>query len=181
MKEKILQLRSEGKSYKEIVNILGCSSGTVAYHCGAGQKQKSIKRQQDNRKESVISSRVDHFQSTKRIRTKSDDFQRERLRGTGKLGERNIKFKWKDVIEKHGWETNCYLTGRKIDLKQPLTYQFDHIVPIGRGGESCLENLGITCQEANQAKANLEIANFLALCQEILLHHGYKVEKPFSR
>lgn len=33
MKENILKLRKEGKSYNEIRNILGCSKGTISYHC----------------------------------------------------------------------------------------------------------------------------------------------------
>jgi DNA-binding CsgD family transcriptional regulator len=32
-KEKILELREEGKSYREIVTMLGCSRATVSYHC----------------------------------------------------------------------------------------------------------------------------------------------------
>ena len=31
--EKILSLREEGKSYKEITKILGCAMSTVSYHC----------------------------------------------------------------------------------------------------------------------------------------------------
>ncbi len=42
MKEQILQLRSEGKSFREIQNILGCSRGTISYHCSEGQKEKSL-------------------------------------------------------------------------------------------------------------------------------------------
>lgn len=41
MKEEILKLRSEGKTYNEIKEILGCSKGTISYHCGFGQKEKS--------------------------------------------------------------------------------------------------------------------------------------------
>lgn len=33
MKDKILELRQEGKSYNEIRKILGCSKGTISYHC----------------------------------------------------------------------------------------------------------------------------------------------------
>ena len=33
MKEKILTLRNDGKTYDEIVQILGCAKSTVAYHC----------------------------------------------------------------------------------------------------------------------------------------------------
>ena len=41
MKEDILKLREEGKSYREISKLLGCSKGSVSYHCGKGQKEKA--------------------------------------------------------------------------------------------------------------------------------------------
>lgn len=44
MKSEILKLREAGKSYKEICDALGCSKGTVSYHCGRGQKQKTRDR-----------------------------------------------------------------------------------------------------------------------------------------
>ena len=31
--EKIISLRKEGKTYKEITKILGCAMSTVSYHC----------------------------------------------------------------------------------------------------------------------------------------------------
>ena len=37
-KEKIIQLRSEGKTYNQIVEILGCSKGTIAYHLSESVK-----------------------------------------------------------------------------------------------------------------------------------------------
>lgn len=40
-KENILRLRAEGKSYSEIAKELGCSKGTVSYHIGFGQKEKT--------------------------------------------------------------------------------------------------------------------------------------------
>ena len=43
-KESILKLHAEGKTYTEIQKILGCSKGTISYHVGDGQKQKSLKR-----------------------------------------------------------------------------------------------------------------------------------------
>jgi DNA-binding CsgD family transcriptional regulator len=33
LKSKILKLRKEGKTYKEIKYILGCSKGTISFHC----------------------------------------------------------------------------------------------------------------------------------------------------
>lgn len=43
-KDSILKLRAEGKTYDEISLILECSKGTIAYHCGDGQKEKARKR-----------------------------------------------------------------------------------------------------------------------------------------
>jgi transposase len=43
-KNKIIQLYKEGKSYREIQGILGCSKGTIAYHLGPGQKDKTRER-----------------------------------------------------------------------------------------------------------------------------------------
>lgn len=50
MKENILTLRAQGKSYSEIEKELGCSLSTIAYHCGEGQKQKRFLRNRMDRK-----------------------------------------------------------------------------------------------------------------------------------
>lgn len=44
MKEKILQLRSEGKTYNEIKKKLGVSKSTISYHCSPTVKQKQRER-----------------------------------------------------------------------------------------------------------------------------------------
>lgn len=48
-KEKIIELKSQGKSYRDIQKILGCSKSTIAYHLGEGQKQKTRDRTNRNR------------------------------------------------------------------------------------------------------------------------------------
>lgn len=50
MKQRILELRAEGKTYDEIVEIVGCSKGTVAYHCGEGVKAKYLIRRNSSRR-----------------------------------------------------------------------------------------------------------------------------------
>lgn len=40
MKEEIIKLRNQGKTYRDIKEELGCSLGTIAFHCGEGQKEK---------------------------------------------------------------------------------------------------------------------------------------------
>ena len=59
IKEKILKLRLEGKSYNEIHELLGCSKATISYHCmrnnlndiGLVKGKKLTKEEQDNLKE----------------------------------------------------------------------------------------------------------------------------------
>ena len=59
IKEKILKLRLEGKSYNEIHELLGCSKATISYHCmrnnlndiGLVKGKKLTKEDQDNLKE----------------------------------------------------------------------------------------------------------------------------------
>lgn len=173
MKEKILQLRSEGKSYNEIKKLLGCSKGTISYHCGEGQKEKNRQREISRRKETVICQRVECFQlDKKRAKYKIEGFQREH-----RLGKKNVVFRWQDVIQKFGWDTICYLTGRQVNLRDTKSYNFDHKVPRSRGGSLAIENLGILCKEVNAAKNNMMIDEFIALCKEVLEFNGYDVRK----
>lgn len=176
MKEKILELRNQGLSYNQIAKQLGCSKGTVSYHLGEGQKTKTATRKRESRKKTVISKRVENFQYDRRIKDKAEDFQRERYNGR-KRGKRSLVFRWKDVIAKFGWETTCYLTGRKIKLREPTTYHFDHIMPVSKGGTNEFTNLGICCKDANMAKNNLSKKELIQLCRDILEYNGYRVVK----
>ena len=51
MKEKIYELRAKGYSYRMIEKELGCSKGTISYHLGAGQKEKTNANTRRNRKQ----------------------------------------------------------------------------------------------------------------------------------
>jgi DNA-binding CsgD family transcriptional regulator len=48
-KEQIEALRAQGLTYPEIQDQLNVSKGTIAYHLGEGQKEKTLKRQNDAR------------------------------------------------------------------------------------------------------------------------------------
>ena len=50
MKDQILKLRQEGKTYNEIKSILGCSKGTISYYLGKNQKEKTDERRKRRRK-----------------------------------------------------------------------------------------------------------------------------------
>jgi hypothetical protein len=49
IKEQIIELKNSGRTYKQIQDKLGCSKGTISYHLGVGQKQKTIDRKRDRR------------------------------------------------------------------------------------------------------------------------------------
>jgi hypothetical protein len=49
VKEDILRLRAEGKSYRQIQVILGCSMGTISYHCDGVLKAKVLEKNLTNR------------------------------------------------------------------------------------------------------------------------------------
>lgn len=49
MRERILKLREEGKTYDEIAKILGCSKGSIAYHAGKGVKARHLLKQKERR------------------------------------------------------------------------------------------------------------------------------------
>ena len=44
MKDKILELRAAGYTYDQIKEAVGCSKGTIAYHCSSEQKDKTLDR-----------------------------------------------------------------------------------------------------------------------------------------
>lgn len=166
MKDKIIHLRNEGKSYSEIQKELGCSKGSISYHCGDGQKEKYKQRLKSSRK---------HLHAI--LKRKKDNFSIFRGKRFVKGKRESLTFSSKEFIHKLESNPFCYLTGRKIDLWQPKTYQCDHIMPLSRGGNSNLDNLGLTCKEANMAKSGMTKEEFLLLCQEVLLYNGYTVIK----
>lgn len=166
MKDKIIQLRREGKSYRDIQLELGCSRGTISYHCGKGQKEKTINRYRSYRKtlNGILKRKKDNFTC---------------IRGNRKSPGRRESSLFSASEFKNKLESNpiCYLTGRKIDLLKPKTYQCDHIQPVSKNGINTLENMGLVCKVANQAKADMTVDEFLKLCKEVLEHNGYTVSR----
>ena len=182
MKDQILKLRDEGKSYREIKRILGCSSSTIAYHCGEGQKEKTQNRLRKRRKNDPIQVKIESFKdvqaypSKRKLYDKVRDYRRPEKYNV--IGEQVVeKFSKNEVLAKFGDNPICYLTGRPIDFNKPRTYSLDHVVPVSKGGQFTLANMGLTCKEANKAKDDLAIEELLKLCVDILTHNGYNVEK----
>jgi len=54
IKEKILELRSQKKTYDEIVEILNCAKSTVAWHCSDKVKESAKKYKNTSRRDFTI-------------------------------------------------------------------------------------------------------------------------------
>ena len=125
-----------------------------------------------------------------RIRASINKFRFNKKKGK-RTGYINMtKYGYKEVMEKIGIKEDalericeltkeespkCYLTGRTINLQDTKSWNFDHITPKAQGGTGNLDNMGIACKDANQAKGSLTVEETLHLCKEILEHHGYNI------
>ena len=178
MREKILELKAQGKTYKQICDELNVSKGTVSYYCGDGQKEKTNNRTRKRRENNPLVKKVDTFKS-KKLKKGVIIFQKRDSSHGGKFynKENEITFNDKDVINKFGVETICYLSGEKINLLTDKHYNLDHMIPRDRGGDNSLENLGILHEVVNQMKNNLLDEELIEWCIKILRHNGYEVNK----
>lgn len=177
MKEEILLLRQKGLSYKKIASILNCAKSTVAYHSNNSTKEKTrlrgLKRRQNNIYH-ILEKKVSRFinTNTQKLRTASSDFGR----GAKRDQKNDCNFRYKDVINKFGIDTKCYLTGDPINLLED-TYQFDHIIPTSKGGSNNLDNLGITTKASNQSKSDMSVDEYIEHCKKVLTNFGYRINK----
>ena len=187
-KSQILELRSQGLSYKEIQNQLGCSKSTISYHLGEGQKEKSNKRLQETRsKKSVLQTKIERFIYTRYEPIKEKEFKtpiHKRVSFTNPLRNKikwycrrgadqtdtTVKFTPEQLIAKTG--DICYLTGKKLDLTNSDSYQLDHRIARSKGGLSTLENCELACSEVNYAKGNLSLDEFFQLCLAVVKHNN---------
>ena len=192
VRDQILKLRSEGKSYGEIQQILNCSKGTISYHCGDGQKKKAKDRNKNLRnKEPIkysIMNKIVYFREAcakeRKIIEKYKSKFNQRLtskifkfhRGINKMEQYKDRiFSPQDILNLFNDNPRCNLTGRSIDLEDTRSWQLDHIIPASKGGSDTLDNCQITCREANFAKGNLTMDEFISLCKDVLIYHGYQI------
>lgn len=153
----IIALRNSGKTYSEISKELGYSVHTIMYHCNPNRKQSIKESSKLYQEKNPLISKMNAFLRSANIRGRNN---------------RVKKFTLAQLLEKIGKEPKCYLTSRPIDLSKPDSYSLDHIVPASKGGESTLENCALLCKEANCAKQDLSVQEFIKLCKEVIGGHA---------
>ena len=185
---KIQHLRSQGKTYKEITSELHCAHSTVSYYCSPGVQTKALSRHKQYKKTLIgkLVKRWDSFTHprhtnpvrkdpdwNKKFRTAASEF---RNRQGMNCKKENYSYK---VLLKHvgGFNTFCYLTGTPINIITD-DFQLDHIIPVSKGGTNEISNCGITLPVVNRMKTDMTVPELLEMCEKILKHHNYKIEKP---
>lgn len=66
-------------------------------------------------------------------------------------------------------EYRCAISGRELT---PATATLDHIVPLGRGGKHCIDNVWVVHGQVNAAKGTMLMDEFVALCQDVARHQA---------
>ena len=169
LKNNILRMRSEGASYRKIQAELGCSKATIAYYLSDGEKAKVAERTRALRSQNSLIRKTESFQAQRKGQNnKAAHFHRDY---EGK-GYSSMNFSYDDVVEYLDGNYTCYLTGDTIELNDPKSYSFDHIVPVSRGGTNELHNLGLTTREANAAKSDMTVEEFVDMCVKVAKHFG---------
>lgn len=192
LSDQILDLKSQGLTYNEISAKLGCSKGLISYYLNPGGKTKSLDRQRKNRsKNHPYTKKLEHFLHKKakpknnKVKNTIRYIYRHLLESF--FMDRKTKtyqkptFTVEDIIAKLGENPVCYLTGEELDINNPRSFAFDHIIPASRGGTNTLDNLGICNKTANRSKTDLTPDEYLNLCKKVLEHNGYQVSKPSQR
>jgi 5-methylcytosine-specific restriction endonuclease McrA len=176
---KIRSLREAGMSYTEIQRTLGCSKGSISYHLGVGQKEKTKARQRSNRasRAGAVRHKLSGFMSSPPLKPPRAVGQKSAPRAySDKIGNFSrldgvrdtYDITYEEVLDRLEADPVCYLTGDPIDPDVPASFEFDHIHPRSRGGLNVIENLGFTTREANRAKGNMTLEEFVTLCRKVV-------------
>jgi 5-methylcytosine-specific restriction endonuclease McrA len=166
LKEQILALRQEGKTLAHIKSTLKCSYSTIAYHLYEKTRKATVNRINPTYKHHynrspqgiLIQKYLQFFRLGHRYKiSDAKTFTIQELKST--LTEPYI----------------CYLTGKRLDLSKSDSYSFDHKIPLSRGGQSTLSNLGLCSPIVNRAKSDMTEQEFVELCKQVLIHYGYNI------
>lgn len=178
--QKLKLYRKLGLSYRQISKVTKTPYSSVVYYCDDNFRRK---RCNEFRSLHPYKVKLNTFLYQKHnLKSKKTKFSTNctkllsaKIRNFHPKGVNKMNFTYQDVLNKFGEHPKCYLTGEEIDIYKPRTYNFDHIIPSSRGGQSTLDNLGICTKQANQAKSDMTPDEFIYFCKKILEYNGFNV------
>lgn len=183
MKEDILRLKKEGKTYNEIKQILGCSISTISYHCnnnnlGTDMKlsDELIKKIKDYYLNHTINETISEFNISKttllkycdKKRVILSDGERKKLKVTY-VQNRRIKLKLMAIEYKGGC---CEICGYN---KSNWALGFHHINPTEKDF-----NIGYKGYTRSWEKVKKEIDKCMLVCSNCHAEIHEKQNKGLS-
>lgn len=173
MKEGILKLRAEGKTYNEIKEILGCSKGTISYHCGIKREDKvpdntlKIDKIHTEKKVCLNCEKIVNFSHTKycsilchkeyEYTNMVSKWLNKEIQGHTGLGSSIKNFVRRYLLELNKY--SCSICGwnkrHPVDGK-PLV-EIDHIN--GDSKDSFLDNLRVLCPNCHSETVTFRARN----------------------
>ena len=163
MKQKILDCKQQNPTwgYRKIAKHLSVSITAVRYYVCPTAKAYTIRKAKE------------YDNNAHPLRRKLQRFYGKYRSMGGKLkalAEPAISLK--DALAFFGENPTCYLTGEKIDLLKAKTYSLDHKIARNKGGHCGLSNMGLTSKQANLAKSDLSLQEFILICRKVVALHG---------
>lgn len=70
----------------------------------------------------------------------------------------------------HEQKYKCALTGWPLE---PDSFEFDHIVPVSRGGTDTADNLIAVHPVVNRAKHTMSYTDFVEMCKAVAVNASY--------
>jgi len=173
LREQILSYKKEhpNEGFKKVAHAVGCTKNAVKYHLSPGAKERNVARVMVYRRQNPLWKKVQNF---RQLHEKKKNFDRvepsRRVRASS-------QFTTTALISKIMASKVCYLTGEAIDIDDLNSFEFDHKVPVSKGGSNDLDNFGLCIRAVNRAKNDMTPEEFLQLCLKVVKHHGYTITK----
>lgn len=176
LKQKIKNLRLSGMSYNEISAKLGCSKGTIAYHCNDTTKNKATISQKHRR---TMKSSESFKQEIKKVKDFCPSCQNPLLKNNTKYCsnkcQRNYTFTkeyslwikgelkriigvaWlkKAVTHLHGYKCSC--CNLESWMESLIVLELDHIN--GDSTDNSVENLRLLCPNCHSQTPTYKAKN----------------------
>lgn len=180
LSKSIFELRDKGYTYNQICSELKCSKSIVSYHCGDGQKNKTLIRNAEYRQKNVILKKIHRFHQFYKTKLDSGNISNKTIKQKlyskiRKFGDHDPMFTVEDLLNKLGPNPVCYLTGLPIDLNDSKSYQLDHKIPKSRGGNNSLDNCGVVCKKANMSKSDMTYDEYIELCKLVISNYEKQI------